>query len=92
VDENQKSIVDFLRGLGASVLILSEVGKGCPDILCGIFGQNFLIEIKNGMLAPSAQKLTKHEQHFFDTWKGQVCVINSECDAINFINDLRMSQ
>jgi hypothetical protein len=77
VDENQKLIVKTFRELGASVQVLSNIGKGCPDILVGIFGKNFLVEIKNGAKCPSAQKLTEHEQVFFDSWKGQVCIIKS---------------
>lgn len=48
IDENQPEIVKTFRQLGASVLILSNLGKGCPDICCGIFGKNYLFEIKNG--------------------------------------------
>jgi len=89
VDDNQKSIVDVFRGLGASVQILSDVGKGCPDLLIGIFGKNFLIEIKDGAKPESARKLTKFERIFFDRWKGHVCVINSEREAIDFITKER---
>jgi hypothetical protein len=91
VDDNQKAIVNVLRGLGASVQILSEVGRGCPDILVGIFGQNILVELKDGSKPPSAQKLTRYEQIFFDAWKGQVCIINSEQEAIDLITKLRFS-
>lgn len=86
IDDNQREIVKTLRSLGASVQILSDVGKGCPDIIVGIFGINFLIEIKNGKKPPSAQRLTEKEQLFFDSWKGQVCIIKSPDEAINFIN------
>lgn len=88
VDGNQREIVNILRNLGATVQILSSVGKGCPDILVGIFGQNFLMELKNGKLSPSAQRLTEHEEKFFSSWKGQVCVVKSEEEAITFINNI----
>jgi hypothetical protein len=89
IDENQPEIVKTFRGLGASVLILSAVGKGCPDLALGIFGKNYLIEIKNGNKPPSAQKLTEKEQEFFESWKGQVNIITSKEQAITFINSLR---
>lgn len=45
-DKNQQDIVDELRDLGISVLILSQVGGGCPDLLIGHRGKNYLIEVK----------------------------------------------
>lgn len=88
VDENQKEIVKVFRQLGASVQILSDIGKGCPDLLIGMYGQNLLVEVKNGKKPPSAQKLTEHEQLFFDSWKGQVCVIRNVTEAISLVNGI----
>jgi hypothetical protein len=87
-DANQKEIVTAFRDLGASVFILSEVGKGCPDLLVGIFGLNYLVEVKDGKKPPSGQKLTEKEQIFFDLWKGQVCILKSVEDVLIFINSL----
>lgn len=86
IDGNQNEIVKQLRDCGASVLILSMVGKGCPDILVGLNGKNVLMEIKDGKKPPSGQKLTEHEQVFFDLWKGQVAVVKSLDDALALIN------
>lgn len=88
IDDNQREIVKTFRGLGASVQILSDLGKGCPDLLIGIFGKNYLIEVKNGNKPPSGQRLTEKEQIFFDGWKGQVCMIKSIAEAISFINNI----
>ena len=85
VDANQKEIVKTFRDCGATVLILSEVGRGCPDICVGIFGQNFLVEIKDGAQPPSKQKLTDAEIEFFEKWKGQVQIIKSVDEAVRFI-------
>ncbi len=92
VDENQREIVKAFRQLGASVQILSDVGKGCPDLAIGIRGLNYLIEVKNGKKPPSGRRLTEHEQLFFDSWRGQVCVINSIDEAISFINAISLMQ
>lgn len=86
VDENQKEIVAAARGMGASVLILSDMGRGCPDLMVGMFCRNFLWEVKNGKRPPSGQKLTEPEQKFFDGWKGQVNIINSVDAATNFLS------
>lgn len=82
-DANQTEIVEEFRSYGFSVYITSHVGKGFPDIIIGYGGVNYLIEIKDGKKAKSAQKLTKAEQEFFDTWRGQVIVINSREKAYN---------
>jgi len=88
IDSNQNDIVKILRKLGASVQILSNVGKGCPDLLIGLNGNNYLIEVKDGEKSPSQQKLTDCEQSFFYSWKGQACIINSMQSAIDFIASL----
>ena len=46
-DNNQESIVKALRACGATVHITNQVGGGFPDIAVGIFGKNYLMEVKN---------------------------------------------
>lgn len=88
VDANQREIVKTFRDLGASVHVLSDLGKGCPDIVVGLFGKNYLIEIKDGSKVPSAQRLTDKEQLFFDGWKGHVQIIKSVQEVVYFVNNL----
>ena len=45
VDDNQSEIVAALRKVGCTVLILSSVGRGCPDIAVGRAKQNYFLEI-----------------------------------------------
>jgi hypothetical protein len=85
VDANQKSIVAALRDLGATILILSNVGKGCPDICVGWRGFNYLFEIKDGSKPPSARKLTEAEQAFHLMWRGQIEIITSLEEAIQYL-------
>lgn len=85
VDDNQKQVTDALRKLGYSVCILSDVGKGVPDLLIGKGGNNWLIELKDGNKPPSRQKLTGHEQKFHDQWRGQVAVCNSLDDILTIL-------
>jgi hypothetical protein len=87
-DSNQKEIVKAFRQLGASVQILSDVGKGCPDLLIGMCARNFLVEVKDGKKPPSGQRLTEHEQDFFDSWHGQVCIIRSIEDVHSFVQNV----
>jgi hypothetical protein len=77
VDDNQKELVKGLRELGATVQHLHEVGKGCPDILVGYRGRNYLLEIKDSAKPPSKRRLTKDEKVWHGKWKGSVAVV---CD------------
>lgn len=81
-DANQTEIVETFRAMGATVQIISMIGKGCPDIIVGFQGVNYLIEIKDGQKLKGQQKLTDHEQMFFAKWRGQVCIIKSVDEAI----------
>lgn len=83
-DANQPEIVKAFRGFGYTVQHLHTVGKGCPDILAGKFGLNFLIEIKDGSKIPSQKKLTPDEQKWHKDWRGQVGIIESVDDVFKF--------
>ena len=85
VDANQPEIVQALRDIGATVQILSAVGKGCPDILVGFRRNNFLFEIKDGAKSPSRRKLTDDERQWHDDWRGQVTTISNVRQAIALI-------
>jgi len=76
-DTNQAAIVLELRKLGYSVQHLHTVGGGCPDIVVGHDGVNYLFEIKT-----RGGKLTQDEAIFFEVWRGQVNVIYSADDAL----------
>lgn len=76
-DGNQKEIVLSLRQLGFSVLLLHQVGKGCPDLLVGKFGHNLLVELKT-----DKGTLTKEEEIFLDSWNGCVLVAKTVDEVI----------
>ena len=83
-DGNQKAITAALRKVGASVQCLHTIGKGCPDILVGWHGVNFLFEIKQ-----PGGKLTPDESKFFETWAGQVDIIFSAEEAIQRLDEIQ---
>jgi hypothetical protein len=83
IDSNQGAVVKAFRQIGASVQVLSQVGKGCPDVLVGFRGVNVLVEIKDGGKVPSARKLTADQVKWHESWAGQVCVATDITDAIN---------
>lgn len=86
-DANQAAIVGGLRACGATVQSLAAIGKGCPDILVGHRGRNFLMEIKDGNKLPSARKLTPDQIEWHAAWKGVVITVNSVEEAIAVLID-----
>ena len=93
VDGNQADIVRVLRARGASVEPLSRLGGGVPDLLVGFLGINLLFEVKDpegararGTGVPSATELTPAERDWQSAWIGQVCVINSAEEAMEYLD------
>ena len=80
-DLNQGEIVMALRAIGCTVRDLSQVGQGCPDILCGIHGINILLEIKG-----KRGKLTAEQVIFHKAWAGQLEVVRSIDEAVEAVN------
>lgn len=83
VDDNQAEIVKELRDAGYSVEILSSVGLGVPDLLiggvCRISGEprTWLMEVKG-----SRGKLTKRQQEWRQSWRGQYAVVRTKYEAL----------
>lgn len=84
-DDNQKSIVEALRLVGATVAPTHMIGKGFPDIVVGFRGRNYLFEIKDGNKSASRRALTPDEQEFIDAWRGTIHVVKDEREAIDII-------
>lgn len=82
VDSNQAQIVEALRQYGASVEPIHFVGRGCPDLIVGFNGYNWLVEVKDGGKVPSKRKLTPDEADWHQRWCGQVAIVASLEDAI----------
>jgi len=87
VDNNQLEIVKVFKSLGATVLNLSGVGKGCPDLLIGYKGISVLVEIKS-----KTGKFTEPQLKFMEQWRGgAVNRIDSVDGAIRLIKLLDIS-
>ena len=89
IDDNQTEIVKGLRAVGCSVESLAAVGKGCPDLLVGFRGVNYLIEVKDGSKPPSKRKLTPDQVKWHDSWRGKVHTVTSLDGAYHVIGLLR---
>jgi len=90
VDATQPEIVSALRRAGCSVLVMSNLGGGAPDIAVGRvvrpgFKVNIFLELKDGNLPPSKQKLTFDEQEFHNSWRGPIFVVGSVEEAFKAV-------
>ncbi len=84
VDSWQAEAVSLLRQLGAGVLILSDVGKGCPDILVAWKRQNILFELKTKPI-----HLTAAELGFLATWPGPAYVVCDFEEILEVLNGVK---
>jgi Holliday junction resolvase len=85
IDANQKKVVEQLRRCGFSVYCTHMIGRGFPDIVVGANNRNYLFEIKDEEKTASRKKLTPDEEKFFQTWSGQVSIIENTDDALLII-------
>ena len=89
-DANQSAIINALRGVGASVQDLSRVGQGCPDLLVGFRGRNWLLEVKDGSKNASDRKLTSDQMTWHRIWSGQKAVVMNEDEALRAIGAIKL--
>ena len=86
-DANHSQVVNALRQIGASVQSLATTGKGCPDLLVGYHGINYLMEVKDGDKVLSKQKLTIDQEHWHSLWRGSVHIVKSVDEALKILLD-----
>lgn len=89
VDANQGEIVKALRKSGAAVQSLSSTGKGCPDLLVGFRGINYLIEVKDGGKPKSARRLTPDQVVWHSSWLGSVFIAEDVDQALKIIGAIK---
>lgn len=82
-DGNQAAIAAALRRIGATVQDIHEVGKGCPDLLVGYYGRNWLIECKM-----PGEQLTSDESRWHYLWGGRVNIVCSSLQAVRLLTEI----
>jgi len=81
-DENEKSIVEALRAVGATVYYLDEP---C-DLLVGYNGQTVLMELKNPKTGYGKKGFNENQKHFAKNWKGGTfCLVDSIESALRML-------
>lgn len=89
-DANQPAIVAALRANGRTVEVISDVGRGVPDLLVmDRHGFIYLLEVK----APKA-KLTPDEDRWHATWNdakiaGRLAIVRTEQEALDATGDMQ---
>jgi hypothetical protein len=76
-DANQPAIVAALRAAGRTVEVISDVGRGVPDLLVGHLGRTFLLELKS-----PGGKMTPPETAWHLAWRGHAAVVFTAQEAI----------
>lgn len=69
-DANHNDVVSALEKAGASVLDMSAIGGGFPDLVCGFRGVTLLMEVKNPKTAYGRRGLNKNQIRWQQTWCG----------------------
>ena len=85
-DTTQAAIVRALRDAGRSVIILSGVGRGVPDLLCGWAGGMVLLEVKSSKKVHHrpGRGLRKSQVKFFQDWRGpKPIVVETPQEAVS---------
>jgi hypothetical protein len=88
VDATQAEIVAALKKAGATVQHLHSVGEGCPDLLVGWRGTNWLFECKPKIGSPSDRKLRPNQVEWHDGWKGQVATVETPEAAMSIMQGI----
>lgn len=83
-DANQPEIVRAFESMGCTVFDASAIGGGFPDLVVGVCGKSFLVEIKT----PKG-KFTTDQVRFFESWAGQYDSVSSVNDVINLVKHYR---
>ncbi len=79
-DANEPAIVALLRVYGFSVEHMDHPA----DLLIGRNGQTWIAEVKS-----AKGKFTSLQSQFYDAWRGNVLILRSEADVVDFANEAR---
>lgn len=88
-DGNQKSIVQALRDVGATVAPCHMVGAGFPDLVVGFRGVNYMIEVKDPMQPKHRHELTPAQVDFHRDWQGKISIAFTVSDALQIIGAVK---
>lgn len=86
VDQSQKDIIAALEQMGATVEVIRSLKAGCPDLLVGYWGINFLVECKT----PKTGRLSDAQKEWATRWRGDPPkVLKTVDDTIAFVREVQ---
>jgi hypothetical protein len=80
IDANQPEIIAALERAGCIVQTLAAVGHGVPDLLVGVRGGNYLLEVK-----AIGGKLTDDQREWHGEWGGAVHIVRTPEEALRAV-------
>ena len=92
VDGNQTDIVSALEAVGASVQSLAAVGAGCPDLLVGFRGVNFVIEVKDPTQPACKRRLNSHQKPWHTNWQGKAHLVETVEQALLIVGAVKQGR
>lgn len=89
VDDNHAEIVAALRKIGCSIIDISELGGGAPDLIVGYRGVWYVLEIKNPQTQYGRKGFNKNQKAWIAEVAGRapVYIITSALEAISFMQE-----
>ncbi len=85
-DANHNEVVNALKEAGASVIDMSHVGRGFPDLIVGFNSETLLVEIKNPKTSYGKKGLNKNQLKWREQWiGGTYCIVDSPEAALRMI-------
>jgi hypothetical protein len=73
--------VQALRAIGCSVLDLSKLGKGAPDLAAGFQGRTTLLEIKNPATRYGKAGANANQIEWMQSWRGGPVAVVSDVEG-----------
>jgi Holliday junction resolvase len=84
VDGNQRDIIATFESCGFTVVNLSRVGEGCPDLLIGRAGKCWLVEAKN---PEGRNRIEQSQIDFAEAWNGpDIAIVRTVEDVVRWSN------
>src|SRR6266436_5504446 len=77
VDTNQAEIISTLKKAGCTVLSLTRLGGGAPDLLAARGGKMWLMEVKT-----NSGMVRKEQKDWAKSWNAPVHVVRSSEEAL----------
>lgn len=86
-DGNHSTIAKAYTDAGCSVFDAHKVGQGFPDLVVGIAGRTYLVEVKN---PAGRNRVEKSQTKFSAEWRGsKPVVVRSVADVAEHVSDVR---